>query len=331
MLTPSYIYKPIGNIATLSKCLDTQPNLLIKLSKNSTRMYRHVPQLKKSGEKRDTYDAHEPLKTIQRKVVDRILVKVKFPKYLHGGIKDRVTPRSIYTNALPHCSSKNLILLDIKDFFPSITEPHVFYIFLNFFKFSPHIAKLLTKLTTYKGVVPQGASTSGYLANLLFWDIEAKLVEKIASLGFTYTRFADDITISSKSQISPQEKTLIISSVTKMLAQKGCKQKRSKLHIRKKGQLIFQKNEKHPITITGLNINNKSPSISKSERRNIRSAVHELEARHLNGENWDQLEALYRSTMGRIGRLIACNHPDGQRFKKRANKIKDLHKNPSNQ
>lgn len=286
-------------------------------------MYRYVPQLKKSGEKRDTYDAHEPLKAVQRKIVDRILSKVNFPVYLHGGIKDRLNPRSIYSNASQHCASKNLILLDIKDFFPSITEKNTFLLFTKFFKFSPSIANLLTKLTTYKGTVPQGVSTSGYIANLLFWDVEETLVKELIENGFKYTRFADDITISSKSEISPTDKTKIITAVTNMLANKGCRQKRSKLHIRKKGQVICNGKSKLPLTITGLNVNNKTPNISKIERRNIRAAVRELETKKSEGANWEEIESLYRTVMGRIGRLIACKHPDGQRFKSRANAIKN--------
>lgn len=171
MEAPLYPFKPIHSMKALSLALAEPVTLLNSLGKRSGNLYRHVPQKKKDGSTRDTYDAYEPLKPIQRKIVDRLLVRVRYPEYLHGGIKDQAHPRSIYSNAQVHGRAKTVVLQDIKDFFPSIKMAHVQQIFSGIFGFSDDVAEVLAMLTTRDGVVPQGASTSSYLANLVFWDV----------------------------------------------------------------------------------------------------------------------------------------------------------------
>lgn len=60
--------------------------------------------------------------------------------------------------------------------------------------FSDDVAEILTMLTTKDGGLPQGAVTSSFLANLVFWDYEPSLVEKLAFAGYAipamWTTFA---------------------------------------------------------------------------------------------------------------------------------------------
>ncbi|MBK4989452.1 reverse transcriptase family protein [Pseudomonas sp. S36] len=315
-----YPHSPVHSVNALARALDEPAERLIALAKRSSRLYRYVPQKKKDGlTPRHTYDAHEPLKSIQRKIVDRILSKVSYPTYLQGGIKDTGSPRSIYANARVHVGSKVVILQDIADFFPSITTVHVYQLFSKLFGFSHDVAHLLANLVTREGQVPQGASTSSYLANLVFWDIEPALIERLKAKGLRYSRFADDITVSSKMEIARDTVTQIIGSVTWMLGQKGCRPKRSKLHVRKRGQGLITGEKVDAVTVTGLVVDRSCPGLPKKERMAIRAAVKQLEER---AREWperppaEEQKAIQR-LMGRIGRLIACGHPDGQRLKAR--------------
>ena len=319
MEAPLYPHRPIYSLKALSLALAEPEALLVAIAKRSSNLYRYVPQKKRDGSPRDTFDAFEPLKAIQRKIVDRILIKVKYPVYLHGGIRDVAQPRSIYSNARSHAGSKSIILQDIKNFFPSITTAHVEDIFSGFFGFSSEVSSLLAALTTRAGQVPQGASTSSYLANLVFWNVEPALVKQLGSEGLAYSRFADDITVSSKSEILPEAKSRIISAVTWMLSQKGCQQKRSKLHIRRRGHSLLDVSEPGAVTVTGLTVDRASPGIPKDERRLIRAMVRriELQAAAEPGPLSIDLEREVRRLMGKVGRLIACGHPDGLRFKAR--------------
>lgn len=328
MDAPTYPLKPIHSIQALALALGESERLLERLAARADRMYRHVPQEKK-GKKRDTYDAHDPLKRVQRKLVDRILSRAIFPKYLHGGIRDTKSPRSILSNAAVHAGAKYVILQDIKNFYPSISVDQVDALYRGLFGFGVTVSALLSSICTREGSTPQGASTSGYIANLIFWDVEPKIVRGLLDHGFQYSRFADDITISSSRQPSSDELSFIVSTVTGMLAAKGCYQKRAKLHMRVRGQGIQENDQTFkPLTVTGLSVYNSVPGLTKLERKRIRSAVKQLEVASESVLDWKVLEPMYHRAMGRVGRLLACRHPDGEALKARLNVVKRSYQKP---
>lgn len=327
MDSPLYVYRSIHNIKSLALLLGETVPLLNKLAEDSHKMYRRVPQVKKDGTERETFDAHEPLKTVQRKIVDRLLAKISYPDYLHGGIRDSIYPRSIYSNVKSHSGACNIILQDIKNFFPSITENKVLSIFKGVMGFGDEVAIMLTRLVTKNGVVPQGASTSSYIANLVFWDVEPRLVVWIREQGMSYSRFADDISISSKSVILPEQKTEIVRRVTGMLAAKGFVQKRQKMHVLKKGQVIKKSEMSEVVVVTGLSIAGPRPGVTKKERQQIRSAIKEFEGLAESKVDEAKLREAYNQAMGRVGRLLACGQSSGLIFKNRLNKaMRQYHK-----
>ena len=56
---------------------------------------------------------------------------------------------------------------------------------------------ILTRMCTYKGGLPQGASTSPRLSNLINYQMDVRLAALATSCpGTIYTRYADDITFS---------------------------------------------------------------------------------------------------------------------------------------
>ena len=64
--------------------------------------------------------------------------------------------------------------------------------------FSPDVASLLTKLTTFSGHIPQGAPTSTTVANFVFAPEGRKIKEIADREGLRFTTFVDDITISGQ-------------------------------------------------------------------------------------------------------------------------------------
>lgn len=325
MDAPSYPFRPIHSLQALALAIGESERLLARLALRADRMYRHVPQEKKGkpGETRDTYDAHEPLKRVQRKIVDRVLSKAVFPSYLHGGIRDVKSPRSIHSNAIMHAGARYVVLQDIRNFYPSISKSQVESLFRGLFGFGDVVAALLSSICTREGSTPQGASSSGYIANLIFWDVEPPIVEDLLNRGFQYSRFADDITISCTRQPSSDELSGIVSAITGMLAAKGCYQKRAKLHMRVRGQGIRADNATYlPVTVTGLSVFNSAPGLTKLERKRIRSAVREVELMSEATSEWTVLEPLYLRAMGRVGRLLGCGHPDGNALKTRLYAVK---------
>ncbi|WP_161796818.1 reverse transcriptase family protein [Halomonas sp. HG01] len=325
-----YPHSPINSLKALHRALRVDESVMSNALQNIN--YKEVPLKKKDGTTRITYDAAPALKAVQKKITSQIFHKITFPYYIHGCIRDANNPRSIYTNASPHAGKKNIILCDIKDFFPSIKEKTVFFIFRECLSFSPEVSQKLTELCTYNGTLPQGASTSSYIANLAFWDIEPLLVEKLSSFGFTYTRFADDITMSTDKPISTTLKTQALHEVRRAIRKRNCSLKKRKTMVLKRGQVIKGIDEKKqkptdsPITVTSLSIHHKNLAISKQERRKVRACVYNLEKTNMEEISYQEWCRRYSSAMGKVSRIITCGHKEGEPLKQRLKKLKDVHK-----
>jgi RNA-directed DNA polymerase len=133
------------------------------------------------------------LKTLQRRIKDKILAPISLPDNVHGGVKRK----SNVTNAKPHQGKKYQFTTDLQEFYPNITSKRVYDTFLQL-GFSTHFAHWLTKLTTWKYELPQGTSTSTHIANLVFLETDLKLIELCNKNEITYTRYVDDLTFSSQ-------------------------------------------------------------------------------------------------------------------------------------
>ncbi|MCB1073812.1 MAG: RNA-directed DNA polymerase, partial [Chlamydiia bacterium] len=163
---------------------------------------KKVKKDKKGNIKRDAegdplyrvlYPSKGNLKTIQSCIKDRILNQLELPILVQGGVRGRDN----VSNALIHKGNKYFFLTDIEKFFPSIRHFQVYEMLVSN-GFSPTVAGIITKLTTYKGRLPQGTPTSTALANLTFCVVDAELSAFCEEYNLTFTRFVDDITISSK-------------------------------------------------------------------------------------------------------------------------------------
>lgn len=138
------------------------------------------------------------LKEIQTRIKDRLLAPIMLPKNIHGGVKRK----SNITNAKPHKGHKYQFVTDASNFYPSINNRQVHRMLLNM-KMTNHFANWITKLTTWKGEVPQGAPTSTHIANLVFLETDLKLIELCSTHNLAYTRYIDDLTFSSQQDFKP--------------------------------------------------------------------------------------------------------------------------------
>lgn len=103
--------------------------------------------------------------------------------------------KSFVTNARQHQTRAVVITLDIKDFFPSISERRIQRYF-RAIGWNRKAAGILTKIVTWQGRLPQGAPTSPRLSNLVNYQMDTRLAEWARIRDFTYSRYADDITMS---------------------------------------------------------------------------------------------------------------------------------------
>ncbi|MDE9553509.1 reverse transcriptase family protein [Xenorhabdus bovienii] len=292
---PFYSRRPIHSMASLAKALNIPANELINLACRADMMYRLASCLPKADDSvRQTWDAHEALKKIHRSIRHNILDHVTYPSYLTGSLKGC----DYKVNASLHVGATIVINEDITGFFPATSAAVVYGIWRNFFCFGQDVADCLTRLTTRQGELPQGAITSSFLANLAFWNAEPALQASLQARGLVYSRYVDDIAVSSETFLDNSAKTEVIASVYGMLFRHGYRPKRTKHEIKTSGERM---------DVTKLSVNSK-PGLSTSRQSQIRSAVYHLEQAFLRGEITAFDSGPYAQTLGQV-HLLARFHP----------------------
>lgn len=142
---------------------------------------------------RQLYPSRGKLKRIQQQFNFFLQQNIDFPEYAYGSIHGR----NNILNAAIHRNNKHFFSVDMKNFFSYINHHQVFEMFRRN-NFSPDVSHILTKLTTYKGGLPQGAPTSPIIANLVFVETGIKLLEIANRNKLTFTSYLDDLEFSSQ-------------------------------------------------------------------------------------------------------------------------------------
>ncbi|WP_049487827.1 reverse transcriptase domain-containing protein [Streptococcus parasanguinis] len=167
---------------------------------------------KRNGGKRELLIPSFNLKIIQTWILNNILYTQSVSSSATGFIKGK----SIVDNAEPHIGHKYIFKTDILNFFPSIKLRNIFLLFF-YFGYTVEVSYILASLCTYEGYLPQGAPTSPYLSNLILRDFDIKLQNICSSLNYTYTRYADDITISSDTKITKFYIEYLLDTISQLL------------------------------------------------------------------------------------------------------------------
>lgn len=167
---------------------------------------------KRNGGSRLISSPKPKMRKAQAWVNENILTKLAPSKYCYAFRPEL----SIVDNAAQHLNKALIVKLDVKDFFPSITFSRVRGYF-EYVGYNPGIATVLALICTdaprvrvtvrgHSNIVaigerslPQGACTSPALANLIASRLDSRLAgfAKTFGGGWTYTRYADDLTFST--------------------------------------------------------------------------------------------------------------------------------------
>ena len=203
---------PLVRPEVLSFLFGISYSLILAMSRFSERYYRVYTVSKKGGGKRQIEAPRRYLKLIQRWIYLHVLSKRQLPSMVTGFVHGK----NIFSNAEPHKPLKNLMVIDIKDFFPSVSEKEIVRIFKSF-GFPIKVATLLARLCTFESRLPQGAPTSPTLANLAFVPVDLTLQDLAKGWDCVYTRYADDIAFSGNLSFSYKDKR----EVAQILQQSG--------------------------------------------------------------------------------------------------------------
>lgn len=157
--------------------------------------YRLVSIPKRRGGFRTVSIPNDRLKFIQRRINELLVIIYKPRKSVHGF----VLGKSAFTNAQVHLGRPHLVKVDFKDYFGQITSARVQGM-LRSLGIPLDVSEIITSLVTLFGILPQGAPTSPIIANMVTFRFDNWMLEYARSNRLLYTRYADDIVLSSYSR-----------------------------------------------------------------------------------------------------------------------------------
>lgn len=244
-----------NHLATL---LGFETSELAKISINTQKAYRSFTIPKKKGGVREITSPYPSLAHCQRWIYHYILKKIDFGEYSYAFREGR----SIIDNAKVHLGCEELIKIDIKDFFGSITLRRVISIFKNL-GYTNLLSFHLASLCCYNDHLPQGACTSPALSNIIAKRIDRRLSRLSQKLNLQYSRYADDIAFSG-SRIHPN----LLKTIQEIIEDEGFFLNKKKTLMKKKGQKKI---------ITGISITGDSLRVPKKYRREFRKDFYYLQ------------------------------------------------------
>src|SRR5262245_56443734 len=227
--------------------------------------YNRFELPKRGGGMRTILSPAPQLKAMQRRILRLLLARLK----VHPCATGFERGHSIVTNALPHVGQDVVIRLDIQNFFTSTKADRVKAYFREI-GWGTNACEILTNLCTYEKGLPQGAPTSPRLSNLLNFNLDARLAGLAEKRGLSYSRYADDITLSGSigTEGSKQQRINDVIHLVKFIVEEEGydlhEEKKLRIHRRHDRQLV-----------TGLVVNQRV-NLPRATRRRLRATEHRL-------------------------------------------------------
>ena len=217
--------------------------------------YARIAVPKSNGGTRILYAPSSCIKEMQRSILRHILRYIPVSHYATAYVEGR----SLRDNAAPHVGKKYLLKMDITDFFGSISFSQVLSSAFNSNYFPKQIGYLLTTICCRKDFLPQGAPTSPALSNIVMKSFDENIGAWCKERGITYTRYCDDLTFSSDSELYH-----VFKKASAMLEEMGFE-----VNEKKTGFITNASRQ----SVTGIVVNEKI-SIPRDYKRQLRQEVY---------------------------------------------------------
>ena len=267
---------------------------------------------KKTGGERLISAPMPRLKRAQYWVLDNILAHAPLHEAAHGFVPQR----SILSNARNHVGKDVVINLDLKDFFPTLTYVRVKGLF-EAMGYAEAVAIPLALLCTEPVIdemqldgdryfvangprlLPQGAPTSPAITNLICRKLDRRLSGLAQKLGFTYSRYADDLTFSVSEEGVRKIGTLL-KAVHGIVEAEG-------FHVHPDKTRVMRKSARQEVT--GLTVN-KRVAVPRDLLRRFRAVLQQVEKHGPEGKHFGPGKNVVRSLLG-FGHFVAMVDPQG--------------------
>ena len=259
-------------ISTLARETGLSERDVLRIVASAPKRYKAYPIAKRNGGERIIAQPALEVKVLQRMLMMRV-----FSAYpIHDSAYAYVRGRSIRQNALRHARSEFILKLDFKNFFNSIRPVDLERV-LNSRPVegvSPADHETIYQLTFWGMRSPNpiclsiGAPSSPMISNIVMYEFDRAANEIATELQLTYTRYADDITVSSAD--SAQRLLAFEKRISSAIEKSPM---RITLNQSKRG--LYGRGERR--MVTGLIITpDGRVSIGRERKREIRAALHRV-------------------------------------------------------
>ena len=271
----------------------------------------------KGGGRRDIQNPKKRLKYLQKVMLVRILNKIPVGDHIGA----YVPGRACKDTAAQHVGKGVVISMDIKDFFPSVKRSMIKR-FFNYVGYPHRVSSLIAEILTFKNFLPQGAPTSGMMANLvadLLFD--RKIIKDLRKLdkNWTYTRYSDDIDLSHPKMQKKERIYEVIDLIRSRINEAGFQlnERKTKLEPRFRRQKIL-----------GIVVNEKI-NIPRLEYMRIRCMIHNCLmhgfASQVERANVSSTGALISHIQGKISYFKQVDERKSDRLKRKFEIAKEIH------
>jgi len=193
--------------------LGFQPKHLayILYKKTPAEKYKQFEIPKRAGGVRTINAPIPELKTLQRRLssllqncIEEINRTRKISHSFSHGFRRK---HSIMTNARVHRKKRYVLNVDLENFFGTINFGRVrgFFISNRNFALNEKVATILAQIACHENVLPQGSPCSPVISNLIGHILDIPLAAFAAKLKCSYSRYADDLTLSTNRHEFPKE------------------------------------------------------------------------------------------------------------------------------
>jgi RNA-directed DNA polymerase len=268
-------------ISTLARETGISVKSVERIVKNAPKRYKIYTIPKRNGGERIIAQPAVEVKALQKTLMMRVLASLP----VHDAAFAYVRGRSIRHNALRHAKSDVLLKLDFKNFFNSIRPVDLERVLRarGAVGIAPSDYETIYQICFWGLQTPLplclsvGAPSSPLISNIVMYEFDRSASEAASELGVNYTRYADDITVSSTGGRGPLLKF-------ERRLQTIIRQSRLSLALNDSKRGIYGRGERR--MVTGLIITpDGAVSIGRERKRQIRAALHRVRA----GEATDRL------------------------------------------
>jgi RNA-directed DNA polymerase len=258
-------------VERMAKELGLSAGFVQGLARGASYEYIEYEIPKRTGGFRTIHHPSKRLKALQRWLLVNVIERLP----VHAAARAYRKHQSIFGNAKIHASSRYLLRMDLRNFFPSINQVDIGKYIAErralFSGWEQSDIDVFCKLVCRNSVLTIGAPTSPALSNALCSEMDTTLDALCAKNQVTYTRYADDLFFSTaQADVLREIEKQVITAVSDLKLPSNLKINGSKTrHSSKRGAR----------RVTGIVLGSDGkPYIGRKLKRKIRALVHQLDS-----------------------------------------------------